>query len=489
MNEDRKNLSEPMEFEDSKNRKRSRGGSDYTDDPTMKNKIPATRSYTANQDDITTKSDKASEFFKPDNQGPFGVWIKRKIESKEGLSAFKVGSVIFKKYKNIIDIKNRGRFKVEILFSKREEANKILTDKSLEAHNMETFIPGYRKFRKGVIRNVPLDLQEEDIKEAIVSPVGITEVKRQSRRNRNASGSDDKWIKTQTIVVTFSGQILPKDIVLYYVKASVEPYVQKLRQCYNCLKFGHVANTCKGKKRCIMCGLEEHETDTDNGRCPKDIPSCSNCSGPHKSIDSTCPVYQKYLRINVLMTHDNISFSEASKIITPLIQIPPRSKEHYPNIRSRHQDTLNNIVKEQSPVNSKNITEVVLDHTLHIEDTQSHICSLDFQDSCNNTTSQITNSKHFGGRNSPNTSNSFNSFYNVISESTESNKKELTPCTSLSPKTPSSSSPQPQKLQQNSSKMKSSNSSLQSTINKLTSRSSISNQSNSTRKSYTNRKK
>ena len=74
-----------------------------------------------------------------------------------------MGSIIFKTYKDIVNIKKRGNFKVEIIFKNRHEANRILKDETLKKFNLETFIPGFRKIRKGIIEGVPTNLSEEDI--------------------------------------------------------------------------------------------------------------------------------------------------------------------------------------------------------------------------------------------------------------------------------------------------------------------------------------
>ena len=80
------------------------------------------------------------------------MWIRKIKTDNNDLSSYKVGSVIYKNYKEIIDIKRRRKFKVEILFKSRQEANKILIDKELQKHNLKAFIPGFKKVRKGIIR-------------------------------------------------------------------------------------------------------------------------------------------------------------------------------------------------------------------------------------------------------------------------------------------------------------------------------------------------
>lgn len=282
-------------------------------------------------DNKFNKQDYPNNFFKNDNFGPFGVWVKKITDNKHELTAYKVGCVVFKTYKSVIDIKNRGKFKVEILFKKRQEANKFLSDKSLDKHNLEAFIPGFRKYRKGVVRGVDLDIPVKDIIESISSKVDVIDVRRMKKKNNAATSKEDRWIESKSILLTFAGQNLPTEISIFFVKSNVEPFVEKPMQCFNCFKFNHTAKTCRSKKKCINCGHEAH--GDSEGVCSKEVPCCVNCRASHKSNDPSCPVFQKYKQICTIMALENISFPEAKKRIFGEKQYaPPASKEHFPTI-------------------------------------------------------------------------------------------------------------------------------------------------------------
>ena len=64
-----------------------------------------------------------------------------------------------------------------------------------------------------------------------------------------------------------------------------------VRQCFNCQCFGHSAQNCKSKQKCVICG----ENHSHKG-CPKKEakqPKCANCSGPHVASYEGCPEYKK----------------------------------------------------------------------------------------------------------------------------------------------------------------------------------------------------
>ena len=269
------------------------------------------------------------EHFKPNNYGPYGVWVKKIQSDNNELNAYKVGSIVFKKYKHIVDMKKKGKFRAEIMFSNRSEANKMLVDNDLKNHNLEAFIPGFRKIRKGIINGIRIELSEADILQSCESEVEIHIVKRLNRRNRNASTDNgDKWIASESILISFIGQTLPKEVSIFHVKINVEAFVSKPMQYFSCFQYGHLSKSCRGKQKCIICGDEKHDE-----KCEKPTPTCINCKGGHKSIDTSCLIYKKYTKINILMTYDNISFNDAKLQVMGSFKPPKRSKEHFPELK------------------------------------------------------------------------------------------------------------------------------------------------------------
>lgn len=300
------------------------------------------------------KAEVVSDFYSEDNQGPFGVWVKKSSDDNNGLSAYVVGSILFKEYRSIQSIKNKNKFKVEVIFKKKEEANHFLANKSglQQKNNIESFVPGFRKSRKGIIKNIPVELDKDQILMGIESDAVVLDIKRLNRRNYKAVGENDKWIPSQSVMVVFSGQTLPREISIYKVKTEVNPFVSNPMQCYNCFAFGHTAKTCKNVKSCIMCGEDDHP---DKPCSTTDIPRCKNCKENHKSNDYNCPLYLKQKEINVLMAFDNMTFFEAKKIVySDLVRPPNKTRESYPamksNISYRYSQALGN---KSTPFNGK----------------------------------------------------------------------------------------------------------------------------------------
>ena len=101
---------------------------------------------------------------------------------------------------------------------------------------------------KFVIKCEELDkMDEEEIKKEL-QPQGIIAVKRIS-------------IRYSLYVLTIKGQTIPKRINIGYLKKETRPYIPNSQRCFQCQKFGHTKNSCKGKAVCAGCGKEGHNLD------------------------------------------------------------------------------------------------------------------------------------------------------------------------------------------------------------------------------------
>ena len=118
--------------------------------------------------------------FSSANKGPFGVWVRKTKFDNEELSAYKVGSI--GKY-DVVDIKRKGRYRVEVFFKHREEANRFLVDRSLkEEHKLVAFLPGHRKIRTGIVKGIPVEFTEADIRRGYEGKFKIEETKRMKKK-------------------------------------------------------------------------------------------------------------------------------------------------------------------------------------------------------------------------------------------------------------------------------------------------------------------
>ncbi|XP_048237115.1 uncharacterized protein LOC125372118 [Haliotis rufescens] len=161
---------------------------------------------------------------------------------------------------------------------------------------------------RGIIRDRSRCLSEMSEEEIVteLEHQGVTAVKRFTRKSE-----DGKIINTQTYLFTFSMSTVPKSIKAGYFNIGVEVYVPNPLWCFKCQHFGHGAKSCTAKTRCLRCGGPHDGTDCTN------VLKCANCSGEHLSSSKSCPIFVRESQILKLKHTNNISYSDAKKLLLP----------------------------------------------------------------------------------------------------------------------------------------------------------------------------
>ena len=119
-------------------------------------------------------------------------------------------------------------------------------------------------------------------------------------------------IRYSLYVLTIYRQNIPKKINIGYLKKETRPHIPNPQRCFQCQKFGHTKNSCKGKSVCAGCGEEGHNLDD----CQND-PKCVNCQGDHVAISRDWPKWKIEKDIVTLKYTENISFADARKRLQP----------------------------------------------------------------------------------------------------------------------------------------------------------------------------
>ncbi|XP_023210039.1 uncharacterized protein LOC111612975 [Centruroides sculpturatus] len=123
---------------------------------------------------------------------------------------------------------------------------------------------------------------------------------------------DGKLIATKHLILTFNKLTLPSFITAGYLRCPVCPYVPNPLRCFKCQQFGHSQTACRGKSICAQCGTEDHVST----EC-KSIPCCVNCRDAHSFYPWKCPAWQREKEVQRLKTINNISYTEARRMVTP----------------------------------------------------------------------------------------------------------------------------------------------------------------------------
>ncbi|XP_050667747.1 uncharacterized protein LOC126967331 [Leptidea sinapis] len=175
----------------------------------------------------------------------------------------------------------------------------------------------------GIVRRVPVDLSMNDFVESVSLPTGCGKILKARRFNRKVIEEGKvTWLPTQTIVITFHGQVLPEKISLFHNSLPVETYLFPTIQCLNCCRFGHIKTVCRSNPRCYKCTQAHAGSSCDTTE--KDA-ICINCSGQHFATNKECPELGRQKTIKIIMSQENISYEEASnrcpKVMRPYSEI------------------------------------------------------------------------------------------------------------------------------------------------------------------------
>ncbi|XP_071567731.1 uncharacterized protein [Temnothorax nylanderi] len=220
----------------------------------------------------------------------------------------KIGKLLCSKY-NINTMQRLGKNLIKVEFEEYLEANAFVENKNLLPPDLSVYIPNYRIFRTGVIRNVDASLSCEEILDGISWPKGSVKILSLERMKYKDKTSDE--IKDSlSIKATFASNLLPEFVYIWRVKCRVFPFVNKVRNCANCHRWGHSVAACRGESLCAGCGVSHPATEP----CTT-TPCCINCRGNHASSDPSCLSYTSHLIINTVMAYTNSSFSQAKRLV------------------------------------------------------------------------------------------------------------------------------------------------------------------------------
>lgn len=258
--------------------------------------------------------------FKGDHKGSIivGASVRREkiVKGKIG-NAVRIATKTMAISNKIIKIKHLGYNRSEIHIKDVVTANKIL---DLKESDIEYYVPGRAKRIKGVLIDWDSELPLHELYEAMTETErrGIIQIERLKKRIYNREKQESLMIDTNNLVMTWEGNARPDKISLCggMMSLRVRPFVEAVRQCFNCFKFGHVKAVCRAKQRCIVCGEEGI-----HGRCEKPL-SCTSCGEAHKSTDRRCNVYQYNMELKKVMAENNVSLREAEGILK--IDIPKK---------------------------------------------------------------------------------------------------------------------------------------------------------------------
>lgn len=280
---------------------------------------PPTTAASTPQMTPSVASSERSRYEKSD-PGPYTVHVQYDSESLGAtLHPVSFGQFLqshHREFPNVIDgsVKALGRNRVTVSFHSFQDANDFLDFQTLTNKKLKSFIPSFNVTRVGIVKGLPTEWSPEDIINNVKVPVGCGRVIKSRRLNFKKTNKQDgsfKWLPSETVVLSFDGQVLPPRVYACYNSFKVDLYTFPTIQCFRCCRFGHIKEKCRSSPRCFRCG-GEHFGDS----CEAESPYCVNCKGEgiHLATSKSCPEFLRQTNIKQSMAEGNISYSEADKL-------------------------------------------------------------------------------------------------------------------------------------------------------------------------------
>lgn len=300
---------------------------------TTTNSQSAKLQNTSSSSQSDTRQVGRSEYLQTD-ASPYVIHVQRVVNSPNDgtiLHPIAFGNFLKKNnFQNIVpgSVKKIGRNRCTVAFSNSKDANEFLQSDLLHTNRFKAFIPSFNVTRIGLVRGIPTDWSDDEILANITTPIGCGKILKVRRLNYKVQvNGTSTWKPSQSVVLTFDGQVLPKRIFICYNALPVDIYIYPTIQCFRCCNYGHTKTLCRSSMpRCYKCGAG-HLGES----CSKEEDSayCIMCGGFHYATSKTCPEFNRQKEIKMKMAHSCISYAEASK------SFPPTSKSYADVLNSR----------------------------------------------------------------------------------------------------------------------------------------------------------
>ncbi|XP_046145128.1 uncharacterized protein LOC123988579 [Osmia bicornis bicornis] len=244
--------------------------------------------------------------------------------------------------------------RAEITTRSRREANNVIEYGRRKETGYEAYVPKRKRTRRGVTKDWEGSLEE--LQDCIMPGQGEYEIKRLKRRKLR----DGKavWEESDAVLFIFKGDSLPTRVYIGqgHVWLKIEPFIENIKQCFRCFRFGHLQKDCRAKgKRCMICAEEYH------GECKKEA-KCINCGGIHRSNARECLIYQRENEIKKTMAYKNVSYSQARGLLRDKytgrkFDLDIDSEKEFPQLKNKYENKVERWEKLNVPERGGAINE------------------------------------------------------------------------------------------------------------------------------------
>ncbi|XP_077536158.1 uncharacterized protein LOC144148510 [Haemaphysalis longicornis] len=171
---------------------------------------------------------------------------------------------------------------------------------------VEAYEPRPDNCAAGVIRGVPVEISDAEIRENLLQRTPVKTARRLGKTS-------------QAILIVFNTDTKPQHVILGYTRYTVYDYTEKPKQCSRCQRFGHIAGTCNRKVRCARCG-----GDHDRADCKAEELRCPNCRQTHEAAYASCPTLRQEKNIYRYKNLNKVDYKAAKAAV-----VPSKSSTHH----------------------------------------------------------------------------------------------------------------------------------------------------------------
>ena len=173
------------------------------------------------------------------------MYLQSNDNQNKRLDAIKIAKLLILKFPNkdsLTEIKQLSYNKICIIAKYRNIANAIINLSEWKDLQIRAFIPNHLLSKQGIIKGIPTDITEEELKQYIELelPFGsleIIHVRRFTKKMFNTAIDKVEILPTKTIQISVKGQFLPTEAKVLKVVHPIETYYPQIRQCYKCFRF------------------------------------------------------------------------------------------------------------------------------------------------------------------------------------------------------------------------------------------------------------
>ena len=167
------------------------------------------------------------------DKGPFIVFLESTINTIGKLQRLTVSKKLtdlgITKWKSLVQ---SGVNRIKLEFDHPTDANSVVNNKLLSQINLKAYIPQSRLTVSGVIKDIDLDISDEELLQGLhtTAEYHIVKVRRMIRKDK------ETVIPLSIVVITFEGKQLPTEVKFGNVICPIEVYIPGVVQCNNCLR-------------------------------------------------------------------------------------------------------------------------------------------------------------------------------------------------------------------------------------------------------------